>query len=83
MHRVWRETLSANANVLLPLMPDDLLTSISRLADAEGIHVPRLSPAKISTAKIINTPRDSRYQHKRCKEKLAGTPDVVSNEIHK
>jgi hypothetical protein len=29
-------------------MPDDLLTSISRLADAEGKHVALLSPAEIS-----------------------------------
>lgn len=48
MHTVWRETLGANANVLLPLMPDDLLTSISEPADAEGRHKPLLSPAKIS-----------------------------------
>lgn len=31
-----REALAANANVLLPLMPDDLLTSISGPADARG-----------------------------------------------
>lgn len=31
-----REALAANANVLLPLMPDDLLTSISGPADALG-----------------------------------------------
>lgn len=51
MHRVWQETLSTNANVLLPLMPDDLLTSISGLADAEGRHEPYLSPAKISVTR--------------------------------
>lgn len=55
MRAVWQEMLSTNANALLPLMPDDLLTSISEAGWRRGqTPAPLVCPQRFQWQGIEN-----------------------------